>query len=68
MSDMPLYRWDNCPGCGDWSVLPLEGLQEEYYCFYCWNEWLYWEKKWAKTTDCMLMLAAKSLSRMDNPK
>jgi hypothetical protein len=35
-------------------------------CYSCWDDWLLWEKKWAKTTDCMLMLATKSLR--DNPK
>ena len=60
--DMPIWWQANCPCCGNWKMV----MPDEIGCYSCRNDWLYWEKKWAKTTNCMLMLATKSLH--DNPK
>ena len=64
--DMPIWWVDRCPGCGNWTqYMALElCMPDEYYCYNCWDDWF--EKKWARTRDCMLMLATKSLQ--DNPK
>ena len=66
--DMPTWLWAHCPCCGKWMQFIAGERMPDEYCYSCWMLWIdwYWEKKWATTRDCMLMLATKSLQ--DNPK
>ena len=66
--DMSIWWMDRCPGCGNVTVfMALElCMPDEYYCYNCWDDWF--EMKWARTRDCMLMLATKSLQDRQSQK
>jgi hypothetical protein len=62
--DMPIRRaWARCPCCEKWIQF-IPGCREpDEWCYFCerlWEDW-YAKKKWARTVDCMLMLATNSL-------
>ena len=71
--DMPM-RWCHC--CKKWIETKFTGPDEKYRCSF-WDcvilriDWAIsrqLEMKWARTTDCMLMLATKSLQDRQSQK
>jgi hypothetical protein len=69
--DMPMRC---CPCCKEWTETKFTGPDDEYRCciWDCVSLRIDWailrqlEMKWARTKDCLLMLATNSLH--DNPK
>ena len=62
--DMPIRRaWARCPCCEKWIQFTPGCREPDEWCYFCerlWEDW-YAKKKWARTVDCMLMLATNSL-------